>query len=377
MAALGFVIGGVLLVNEGRSKSRRVSILSEKGTKGVGFRSVRGRVVGIQCSAAGSGQSSAGQGSQRIVTPLGRTLKVGFYFGLWYFFNVVFNVLNKSTLNVWSYPWTLSLVQLGGGSLYCALLWILGLRQKPNVSWGLLRAMILPVLGHLGGHVLTCVSFSMVAISFSHVVKSAEPAFGAAAAALALREFYPWTVYASLIPIISGVALAAVTELTFTWAGFITALLSNVAFAARNVFSKITMKNYKDDPTLGSRNMYGLISIVAFLLELPMALIADRGIPKLIPATSSAVSPNTLLLYILSSAIMYHLYNESSYMALGQVSPVTFSVGNTVKRVIIIVASILVFKTKFLPLNAFGMIIALLGTFLYSWTKERASRKPA
>mmetsp|Transcript_12129 Transcript_12129/g.24722 ORF Transcript_12129/g.24722 Transcript_12129/m.24722 type:complete len:138 (+) Transcript_12129:78-491(+) len=137
------------------------------------------------------------------------------------------------------------------------------------------------------------------------------------------------------------------------------------------------MKNYKDDPTLGSRNMYGLISIVAFLLELPMALIADRGIPKLIPATSSAVSPNTLLLYILSSAIMYHLYNESSYMALGQVSPVTFSVGNTVKRVIIIVASILVFKTKFLPLNAFGMIIALLGTFLYSWTKERASRKPA
>lgn len=350
--------------------SERRPFLFFQAKRNSNFASFRVRQPRIRCSAI----SPAGSSDANTNRPWAQTLKVGFYFGLWYFFNVVFNVLNKKTLNVWTFPWTLSLVQLGVGSLYCAILWIFGLRQRPNVSWGLLRAMILPVLGHLAGHVLTCVSFSSVAISFSHIVKSAEPAFGAAGAALALNEFYPWQVYASLIPVIVGVALSAVSELTFTWMGFITALLSNVAFAARNVFSKITMKDYKNDETLTSRNMYGLISIMAFMLELPMALIADRGIPKLI-ANNPAVSSSILVRLILSSAVMYHLYNESSYMALGQVSPVTFSVGNTIKRVIIIVFSIAIFQTKILPLNAAGMFVAILGTFLYSWTKNQAGKK--
>jgi len=275
---------------------------------------------------------------------------------------------------MWSYPWTLSTVQLGVGGLYCTLQWILGMRIKPKMSWGLIKAMFLPALGHTLGHVTSCISFSLVAISFTHIVKSAEPAVGALAAAVFLGETYSLPVYLSLIPICLGVALSSASELTFTFAGFATAMASNFAFAMRNVFSKVTMTEYKNEPTLTPANSYGLITIMSFLMELPFCLIFDKGIPAL-TSRVPGIADMVVLKYILASSLLYHLYNEVSYSALENISPITFSVANTIKRVIIILTSIIVFKTKILPLNAIGSITAVLGTFLYSYTKSASNSK--
>lgn len=67
-----------------------------------------------------------------------------------------------------------------------------------------------------------------------------------------------------------------------------------------------------------------------------------------------------------AQSIFYHLYNQVSYMSLDQISPLTFSVGNTMKRVSVIVSSIIIFHTPVQPINALGAAIAILGTFLYS-----------
>ena len=53
-------------------------------------------------------------------------------------------------------------------------------------------------------------------------------------------------------------------------------------------------------------------------------------------------------------------------MILERVSPVTHSVGNCLKRVIVIVASVIFFQNPVSPLNALGTGIALSGVFLYS-----------
>jgi len=47
---------------------------------------------------------------------------------------------------------------------------------------------------------------------------------------------------------------------------------------------------------------------------------------------------------------------QVSYMILQRVSPVTHSVGNCVKRVVVIVSSVIIFKTPVSPVNAFGKI---------------------
>ena len=271
-------------------------------------------------------------------------------------------------LNNWSYPWVLSTIQLGTGSLYCLIQWVTGLREKPNVSPKLIKAMILPTLAHLTGHVSTCIAFSYVAVSFAHIIKAAEPLFGALGSALVLGEVYSPAVYLSLLPIIAGVSLSAVTEISFAWPGFLFAMLSNVAFAARNVLSKLTMGEFKSDKTLTGPNTYGLISVFAFLIEVPLALYFE-GIPGL-PAKG-------LWKYLAGSAIFYHLYNESSFRCLSQVSPVTHAVGNVIKRVSVIVVSLIVFRNPVKPINAAGMALAILGTFLYSLLKSMNGKKKA
>lgn len=296
------------------------------------------------------------------------TLIIGVLFGLWYAFNIVFNLMNKQVLNAWNKPLALSTVQLGIGCLMVLTQWTLGMTKRPNITPKLLKALFLPTVAHLVGHVSTCISFSYVAVSFAHIVKAAEPAVSSIGSAIFLGEIYSPSVYLSLLPIIAGVSLSAVTELSFSWPGFLFAMLSNVAFAARNIFSKRNMGEFKNDPTLTPANIYGIMSIIAVLMEIPFAL-AIEGVPAL---------PNPhIAKLLLGSGVFYTLYNTVSFMALGRTGVITHAVGNILKRASVIVVSILFFRTPIKMLNAVGMIAAVAGTALYAYNKRRhAAKKP-
>jgi hypothetical protein len=58
---------------------------------------------------------------------------------------------------------------------------------------------------------------------------------------------------------------------------------------------------------------------------------------------------------------------QVSYMILAQVSPVTHSVGNCVKRVIVIVTSVLFFRTPVSTVNALGKSAILSKFQLYTY----------
>lgn len=321
-------------------------------------------------AAAAARANSASVSSPGMSSASASKLTIGILFGLWYLFNIIFNIMNKRVLNAWSNPWILSTVQLGIGSLMVLTQWALKLQKRPNISIKLLKALFLPTLSHLVGHVSTCISFSYVAVSFSHIVKACEPAFGAFGSALVLGEIYSPGVYATLLPIIAGVALSAVTQIQFSWPGFLFAMLSNVAFASRNIFSKLTMGEFKKDETLNPANIYGIMSVMALLIELPFAL-AVEGLPRL---------PSKEIGYLLGgSGVFYTLYNTVSFMALGKTGVVTHAIGNILKRASVIIVSIFVFGTPVKLLNGVGMAVALAGTFLYSLIKQRflAKKKAA
>jgi len=74
-------------------------------------------------------------------------------------------------------------------------------------------------IAHTIGHVAATVSKSKVAVSFTHIIKSGEPAFSVLVSRFLLGETFPVPVYLSLIPIIGGCGLAAVTELHFNMTG--------------------------------------------------------------------------------------------------------------------------------------------------------------
>ena len=58
------------------------------------------------------------------------------------------------------------------------------------------------------------------------------------------------------------------------------------------------------------------------------------------------------------------------YLALGSVHPTTLAVGNTMKRVFIVVTSLVVFKTPISNLGIVGSAIAVGGVLVYSLTKQ-------
>lgn len=294
-----------------------------------------------------------------------KSLQLGIVFGLWYFQNIVFNIFNKKALNVFPYPWLLASFQLFAGSVWMLVLWSFKLYPCPKISKPFIVALLGPALFHTVGHISACVSFSKVAVSFTHVIKSAEPVFSVIFSSF-LGDTYPLAVWLSILPIVMGCSLAAVTEVSFNLGGLSGAMISNVGFVLRNIYSKRSLQSFKE---IDGLNLYGCITILSLFYLFPVAVFVEgpshwvQGYHK---AIASVGKPSTFYVWVLLSGVFYHLYNQSSYQALDEISPLTFSVGNTMKRVVVIVSSVLVFRNPVRLLNALGSAIAIFGTFLYS-----------
>lgn len=117
-------------------------------------------------------------------------------------------------------------------------MWIFRLHERPQIQPGAVQSIAPLALIHVVGNVLTNVSLRAVAPSFTHTVKALEPFFSVIMSSIFLGDRPTLAVVASLVPIISGVALASTSELSFNWTGFIAALGSNITFQSRNVLSK-------------------------------------------------------------------------------------------------------------------------------------------
>ncbi|XP_022150977.1 glucose-6-phosphate/phosphate translocator 2, chloroplastic-like [Momordica charantia] len=296
-----------------------------------------------------------------------KKVKIGLYFALWWGLNVVFNIYNKKVLNAYPYPWLTSTLSLAVGSLIMLFSWMTRIAEAPKTDFEFWKSLFPVAVAHTIGHVAATVSMSKVAVSFTHIIKSGEPAFSVLVSRFLLGETFPLPVYLSLVPIIGGCALAAVTELNFNMIGFMGAMISNLAFVFRNIFSKKGMKG----KSVSGMNYYACLSILSLLILTPFA-IAVEG-PQIWAAgwktALSQIGPN-FVWWVAAQSVFYHLYNQVSYMSLDEISPLTFSIGNTMKRISVIVSAIIIFRTPVQPVNALGAAIAVFGTFLYSQAKQ-------
>lgn len=323
----------------------------------------------FKCEAYEAERSEPIESSPEAIAPASeakKKVKIGIYFAMWWGLNVVFNIYNKKVLNAYPFPWLTSTLSLACGSLIMLVSWTLRIAEAPKTDLDFWKALFPVAVAHTIGHVAATVSMSKVAVSFTHIIKSGEPAFSVLVSRFLLGETFPSTVYLSLIPIIGGCSLAALTELNFNMIGFMGAMISNVAFVFRNIFSKKGMKG----TSVSGMNYYACLSILSLAILTPFA-IAVEG-PKLWIAGwekgISQIGPQ-LIWWVAAQSVFYHLYNQVSYMSLDEISPLTFSVGNTMKRISVIVSSIIIFRTPIQPVNALGAAIAILGTFIYSQAK--------
>ncbi|KAL2515695.1 Phosphoenolpyruvate/phosphate translocator 1 [Forsythia ovata] len=296
------------------------------------------------------------------------TFVLGTLFGLWYLFNIYFNIYDKQILEVYPYPLTITLVQLAVGTLLVMFMWIFNLYKRPKISSRQLATILPLAVMHTLGHLFTNISLGKVSVSFTHTIKATEPFFSVVLSAMFLGEFPTIWVVSSLLPIVGGVALASMTEASFNWAGFWSAMASNLTNQSRNVLSKKFMTTKEE--SLDNITLFSLITIMSFILLAPAAIFIE-GV-KFTPSFFQSTGLNVREIYIRSliAALCFHAYQQIAYMILQRVSPVTHSVGNCVKRVVVIVSSVLFFRTRVSLINTLGTAIALAGVFLYSRTKS-------
>ena len=311
--------------------------------------------------------ASASSGPSELV----KKLKVGSLFGLWYVLNIAYNIYNKKVLNLApKLTYFTAFLQLAIGILYVVPKWELNKANAPVLTNEEIKNLLPVAICHLLTHVGAIVSLGAGAVSFTHIVKAAEPAVSAALSAVFLNSFLPIPVYLTLLPVMGGVALASLSELTFTWLSFGSAMVSNVASASRGIVGKLLMGK-SSGKNMNAANIYGVMTILSTIMMIPITLAVEGStMASSLKALIAAGKMKQFAIESLIAGIFYYAYNEVAFLCLDNVAPVTHALGNTIKRVVIIIASVLAFGTKMTSQGILGSSIAISGVLLYSIAKD-------
>eukprot|EP00598_Pedospumella_elongata_P004626 CAMPEP_0184972316 /NCGR_PEP_ID=MMETSP1098-20130426/4326_1 /TAXON_ID=89044 /ORGANISM="Spumella elongata, Strain CCAP 955/1" /LENGTH=325 /DNA_ID=CAMNT_0027494573 /DNA_START=86 /DNA_END=1063 /DNA_ORIENTATION=- len=299
-----------------------------------------------------------------------------FYFAFWYLGNYYYNIQNKNAAIAAGgehFAMTLATGQLVVGVAYAVFLWVApDARKAPKITVSDFITMIPAGVCTAGAHAASVFSLAAGGVAFGQIVKAAEPAFAAVVGTFVYGKKISVAKWLCLLPIIGGVCLAALKqdkdgsiELDFTMGGLIGALIANLFAAFKGAESHKLMSTPGLKERMGSvGNQFAIMMIISLLATVPV-FIATEGhkFNEFVHLfqTNSKLSENLIL-----AGLTFYGYNELATMTLTKISPVTNSVANTAKRVVVIVGSAIVFNESISGLKAIGCTICIAGVFLNS-----------
>ncbi len=209
-------------------------------------------------------------------------------------------------------------------------------------------------------------------------LQAAEPLFTATGNYLIKKQVESLPVYASLVVVLIGVGLTSITDATFNMLGLVAALASNITSTLRSIFVKADMETH---PVAKSPSQFfAQISLVATLLSLPLVLLrwvfvdADSLVIDEVPAKGSIL--DVPFVAVLLAGLLNAAYNLSSYHVIAHVHVLTHAVALVMKRVVLIVASLVIFGQAVSPLLVVGVLLSNLGVICYVYFKSK-SHAPA
>ena len=279
-------------------------------------------------------------------------LRIVFICVCWYIVSSCNGVLGKTILSQFPFPMTMTMVQLGSIALWSPpLLKLLGVRSYEATTWKYHWKMLFPLaFAKFLSSVLAHISIWKVPVSYAHTVKASMPIFTVLITRVCLGTRHATTTYLSLLPIVGGVAVATMSEISFDLMGMLTALGACAGFAIITIFSKQALK----DTGMHHLRLLHKLGSVAALMFLPVWLLGDG--PRILPEMTVDTA---WLLFV--DGVLHWLQNILAFTLLKLVTPLTYAVANVTKRIAVISVSLLLLKNPVTWVNVGGMAMAILG----------------
>lgn len=186
------------------------------------------------------------------------------------------------------------------------------------------------------------------------------PLFTIILSRIIMKEKQTLSVYLSLVPIIVGVIIATLTEISFDMVGLVSALVSTFGFSLQNIFSKKVLK----DTSIHHLRLLHLLGRMALFLFFPIWIYSDLSNVIKHPSISNLDYRVITLLFM--DGVLNWLQNILAFSVLSLVTPLTYSVASASKRIFVIAISLFILGNPVTWLNVAGMLTATLGVLCYN-----------
>ena len=262
-------------------------------------------------------------------------------------------------------------------------------------SRGLIVATLPMTAFQIGGHILNSDAMARIPVSLVHTIKGLSPLFTVIAYRFFFRIHYSTPTYLSLVPLTLGVIMACSANLSGNLVGLLFAFGSAILFVTQNIVSKRLFNEAARAEAeglqahLGSKkpdklNLLCYSSALAFIFTVPIWLWSEA--PHLLRDVMNdgsvdladrpdALDHGRLALEFIFNGSFHFAQSLVAFVLLSLVSPVTYSVASLIKRVFVIVFSILWFGNPMTHMQGAGIALTFVGLYLYDRTNDRADRK--
>ncbi|XP_078433939.1 UDP-galactose transporter 1-like [Wolffia australiana] len=213
--------------------------------------------------------------------------------------------------------------------------------------------------------VLGNVSLRYIPVSFMQTIKSFTPATTVILQWVVWKKRFDRRIWVSLVPIVGGILLASITELSFNVLGFCAALFGCLATSTKTILAESLLHGYKFDSI---NTVYYMAPFATMILAVPAIILESGGVVTWLYTHQSV---GTGLFVILSSGILAFCLNFSIFYVIHSTTAVTFNVAGNLKVAVAVIASWAVFRNPISGLNAFGCAITLMGCTFYGFVRQR------
>lgn len=321
---------------------------------------------------------------------------------IWYGSSAISNNLSKGILQIFEYPVSLTMIQFLYTAIFASLAgwWATQnfefskLFPKSTISSsGILGpdpyvlCSTAPMAGfQIMGHILSHSATSQIPVSLVHAIKSLSPLLTVAFYTFFFRARYNWSTYVSLVPLTVGVMMACAAEFRAKPLPLFYAFMSCVVFVSQNVWSKSllttgdSVENQGDllstTPTrkLDKLTIIFWCAVLGFAGSLPIWLLSDgvRALKYDFELQNGGTFSKLFFLCTLNG-FSHFCQNLLSFIILGTISTVTYTISSLLKRVFVMSAAILWFGQKITATQGWGICITFIGLYMYDRFDSKAS----